>query len=165
MSPIDFAATSLLMVPLAWAVASDSSTFRIPNRIPLIVVGLFVAHALAAWPAIDLAGAVTVGATCLVAGFAVYAFSWFGAGDVKLFAALGLWAGPAYIADLVLITSMTGALMAFSVATPHLVRSGLSSIAGGLVAPCSTPLRDRRLPYGVAIAAGGVYLTTRLISG
>lgn len=165
MSPIDFAATSLLMVPLAWAVASDAGTFRIPNRIPMMVAGLFAAHALAAWPAIDLAGAFAVGAGCLAAGFAVYAFGWFGAGDAKLFAALGLWAGPALIADLILITSMAGAIMALLVMTHHMARSQLAMIAGAWVAPCSTPLRDRRLPYGIAIAAGGVYLATRLIGG
>ena len=165
MSPIDFAATCLLMVPLAWAVASDAGTFRIPNRIPLMVAGLFVAHALAAWPAIDLAGSIAVGAGCLTAGFVVYAFGWFGAGDAKLFAALGLWAGTTYFADLVLITSMVGALMALSVLGHHMIRLRLSVVAGAWFAPCSTPLRDRRLPYGIAIAAGGVYLVSRLIGG
>ena len=165
MSPIDFAATTLLMVPLAWTVASDAGTFRIPNRIPLMVAGLFAAHVLAAWPATDLIGAFTVGAACLAVGFAVYAFGWFGAGDAKLFAALGLWAGPAHIVDLVLITSMAGAVMALSVVAEHTVRSRLALVAGAWITPCSTPLRDRRLPYGIAIAAGGVFLVSQLIGG
>lgn len=165
MPSIDPTVACLLMFPLAWAVASDAGSFRIPNRIPLMVMGLFVAYVLAAWPVVDLTGALVVGAICLTAGFAVYAFGWFGAGDVKLFAALGLWAGPTHVADLVLVTSLTGALMALSVVGTHVVRSRLTFVTSGMVTPCSTPLTDRRLPYGIAIAAGGVFLVMQLIGG
>jgi prepilin peptidase CpaA len=65
-----------------------------------------------------------------------------GGGDVKLLASTSVWAGPALVFPLLMVTAL----------------------AGGLVAVGVLAARRRRspLPYGVAIAAGGLVVAQRL---
>ena len=70
---------------------------RIPNVIPLGLLGLFAGHALAgaSGPLGALWVHLAIGAVLLSLGFALYLSGRFGAGDGKLIAVAGLWAGPA----------------------------------------------------------------------
>ena len=73
----------------------DVRSRRIPNAIPIALLALFVVHvvlagagaAAGAW--IDLA----IGAALLGAGFVLYLGGGLGAGDGKLMAVAGVWAG------------------------------------------------------------------------
>jgi prepilin peptidase CpaA len=89
-------------------------------------------------------------------GVAAFAIGILGGGDVKLLAAVGLFAGPAGILDLLLVTALAGGLL------------GIASLAGAPIGPVSTEgeaaLR-RRLPYGPAIAVGGLWVASRLAVG
>ena len=93
----------------AASVVCDLRRRRIPNAIPLALLGLFAAFALtgAAGPAGALWVRLGTGAALLAAGFALYLGGRFGAGDAKLAAVAGLWTAPA---DLSLFLFGFGAL-------------------------------------------------------
>ncbi len=76
--------------------ATDLRSRRVPNAIPVLLLGLFAVCALAGAfrpPAVVWQHA-AIGAVLLVAGFALYSTGRFGGGDAKLIAVAGLWAGP-----------------------------------------------------------------------
>ncbi len=75
----------------------DLRSRRIPNVIPLALLGLFAVYAVAGsvGPPAVLWAHFAIGAVLLVAGFALHLSGGFGAGDGKLIAIAGLWIGPA----------------------------------------------------------------------
>jgi prepilin peptidase CpaA len=80
----------------------------------------------------------------LLVGFILFARSLFGGGDVKLMAAMALWTGFVALPRFVLITTLAGGILALAFL---ILRYARRSTGEGL---------DRRLPYGIAIAAGGL---------
>ena len=84
----------------AASVVCDLRSRRIPNAIPLALLGLFAVYAAAgaAGPPGVVWKHVAIGAVLLAAGFALYLCGGFGAGDGKLVAVAGMWIGPADLA-------------------------------------------------------------------
>ena len=85
-------ACGLFATGMVW----DLHSRRIPNAIPLALLGLFALYAVAAevgYPE-PLWKHLAIGAVLLAAGFAFYLSGRFGAGDGKLIAVAGLWIGP-----------------------------------------------------------------------
>lgn len=90
---------------IAWGVCglfgagmiTDLRSRRIPNAIPLALLGLFAGYAFmgGAGPVVSLWKNLAIGALLLGVGFVFYLGGRFGAGDAKLIAVAGLWAGPA----------------------------------------------------------------------
>jgi len=80
----------------AASVVCDLRSRRIPNTIPLALLGLFAVYA--ATGKTGLPGGVWIhlalGAVLLAVGFALYLTGRFGAGDSKLMAVAGMWIGP-----------------------------------------------------------------------
>lgn len=76
---------------------TDLRNRRIPNVIPLLLLGFFSVYAAAGGirPTGSPWSHLAVGAVLLATGIALYATGKFGGGDAKLMAAAGLWAGPA----------------------------------------------------------------------
>jgi len=146
---------ALLAALLIAAAASDLRRFLIPNAVALSIAALGLVFQLQTGgplgPAALIAGGV------LLIGFAVYALRLVGAGDVKLLAAVALWAGPAEIAPLLLHTALFGGALSILWLLSGPLRHGLV-VAGFDVA--SEP--PRRIPYGLAIAGGGLLLIARL---
>lgn len=136
---------------LLWAAVSDAISRRIPNRSVLAVVGLFVIWAVLARG--EGAGwAVAAATLALVVGYALYAFKVMGGGDAKLFAATALFAGFAYLPVLILVTALAGGAMA--------IVSLASRPRRALVIWTLRGKGDygRGIPYGVAIALGGIVM-------
>ena len=75
----------------------DLRSRRIPNAIPLALLGLFAVYAATgeAGPPGAIWVHVAIGAVLLAAGFALYLTGGFGGGDGKLIAVAGIWIGPA----------------------------------------------------------------------
>ncbi|MEO8559202.1 MAG: prepilin peptidase [Rhodospirillales bacterium] len=157
---------------LAWAALSDALSLRIPNRVPLSLLILYPCYL--ALSADAMIGPVAIGAALAIAaivfaiGFFCFARGWMGGGDVKLMTVGALWAGPALVPEFLIVTSLIGGIQAlFSVlrlrALLSLWFATTFAYAPALAAGSDTaPLRHRRLPYGVAIAAGGVFVAARL---
>ena len=81
----------------AASMVCDVRRRRIPNAIPLALLGLFAVYALTgtAGPLRTLWAHFAIGGVLLAAGIALYLGGRFGGGDAKLIAAAGVWVGPA----------------------------------------------------------------------
>lgn len=81
---------------VAASAVCDLRTRRIPNAIPLALLGLFAVYAMAggAGPLAAVLVHFGLGALLLAAGFVLYLTGGFGAGDAKLIAVAGMWSGP-----------------------------------------------------------------------
>lgn len=129
-----------------WAAASDVASRRIPNRLVALLALLALARI-----GLDVAGgagptraAADVGAGLAVFAFGALLFRWglFGGGDVKLLAAGALWLGAGATLPFLASAALAGGALAIGFVL------WLAVAGHGRVRPS--------LPYGVAIAAGGV---------
>lgn len=175
-------ALSVLAVLAAFLLAAgwcDMRRQRIPNT--LVFSGAFVAvllHTalpagegfLAALPGgLGFLGALAGLACGLLALLPLYLLRTMGAGDVKLLAMIGAFLGPVQIWGAMLATVLAGGVLALFVALRHgVLRRVLENLrlmlwvlmlrVGGMgaVLPEMSPDTAAKLPYGVAIACGGI---------
>ncbi len=139
---------AILAAILVFAAVVDMRTFTISNRLNLTVALLAPLYwwsaALSPWPgfAIQLgAGA----AVFLLLAIAFYA-GMMGGGDVKLAGALALWFSPAMTLKFLVLMSLAGGVLTLAVVCWHRLKR-----------------REGRpeIPYGVAIAFGGLAILTQ----
>lgn len=161
----------LLLVLLASAAWSDVRDRRVPNLVVAATVVLWLVQTPLSGMG-DAVAALGVGLGLLALGIVVWRLGWLGAGDAKLIAALGLWAGTSQALEFLLVTSVAGGALAFGqmlarrlLANPFLVfaRHWLMAWtpASHLFAAAPRPASSAQtvsLPYAVAIAAGGGWL-------
>lgn len=146
---------------LAWAAYGDVRRYLIPNKISLLILATYVGFSLSSaflpdfYPSVNWFGGFIVGGVMLAVGLVLFARGIMGGGDVKLLASASVWAGPAHIFDLLVITALVGGVLAVAV--------GLSRVRHAQTEPAdSGPVKEVALPYGVAIAVGGVVVATQL---
>ena len=140
---LQIACLALLVALLIGAGAQDLRTMHIANGFSLAIAGLFVVWAggeLAAGRLSLLTLGLAVGGAVMVfaLGAAAFAVGALGGGDVKLLAAVSLFAGPAGIVDFLAVTAIAGGLL------------GLAILAG---APIGQPGGGRAAARAVAHAA------------
>ena len=143
------AISTMLLVALAGMLLAacwcDLKARTIPNllnfAIALLAIPFWWSLGLALWPDVALQR----GVAALVFGlFAIaFAFGAMGGGDVKLVAAIALWLPPASVIALLFIMSVAGGALTLAM----LIRHKLARHGGKL-----------EIPYGVAIAFGGLWL-------
>lgn len=148
---VAIAQAGLLMVLIAlllWAAVGDIRHYIIPNRLNALIALLALPYwwvlAGGDWSAL---GTIALTQTIIAGiGFAVcaglFAIGAFGGGDVKMLAALLLWVPAEQIGLVLVIMSLSGGLLAFTWWAKH----RLIAKSEGAV----------ELPYGVAIALGGL---------
>jgi Flp pilus assembly protein protease CpaA len=109
-------------------------------------------------------------AVVFVIGLGLFARELIGGGDVKLLSALSLWAGPEQFVWFMLVTTLAGGALSLctlcyrrwsGLIEAHLATLGLATTSGGTSVSAEAPAagstaRATTLPYGVAIAAGGI---------
>ena len=133
---IGHAAFAAFAAALIAGAAADIARGRIPNGCPAVIAAAWAAAALAAGaPPADAAADLAAGLACLAAGFALFAMGALGAGDAKLLAAVALWAGRDDLGACLLAVALAG---------------------GALSLLCAAAGRAA-VPYGAAIAAGGLF--------
>ena len=136
------------------AAFTDIRTRRIPNALVVILACLgLVRLALDLWAGSALAAVgldLALAGLVFLAGTALFATGLMGGGDVKLMAAASIWFGTAGTAEFLISTVLAGGALACF----FLMRRGARRIAGGPSASSGDSL-----PYGVAIALGGVLVT------
>lgn len=156
-----------LLAPLAVIIAYyDVRYRRIPNAYVLATLcgGLAINTIFA-----GMGGALTSLGGCALAFFPLFilhVFGAMGAGDVKLFAAVGAVVGTQMVAPTLLIVVITGGLIAvYSMIRARTVRMTMQRVAMILVGllpgwqmPRFSVPSDRRhtIPYGVAIMIGSL---------
>ncbi|WP_454720344.1 MULTISPECIES: A24 family peptidase [Cupriavidus] len=175
MSAFDPLTSGYLLALAGLAVASDLRSHRIPNW--LVAAGLVAALVLQ----ITLHGAgqgAWAWLTGALAGFApylaLYMLGAVGAGDAKLMASIGAFAGPQAALEIAIASFAVGGLLALAVVLMRKrVRSTLAGIGTRLLwlplgLRASLAGRDKletaaRLPYAVAIAGGVVLVMTGVL--
>jgi prepilin peptidase CpaA len=152
-------AFALLLLLAAW---QDWRTMNIADGISLGIIAAFIVWAMTGvvagtFPLLDLALALVCAAGMFGVGVLAFAAGAMGGGDVKLAAAASLFAGPALMLDFVTVTAMVGGLL------------GLAILAGARIGPVASTggstVRARlrgNLPYGPAIAVGGLWVALTL---
>jgi prepilin peptidase CpaA len=130
-------AVAAYILPVLVAAISDTRTLRIPNAVVAFLAATYPLAALLLGHGGDIAAA-----ACL---FAVNAM---GGGDVKLLAAVALWAGPAGVEPLVLATALLGGVFALAVLVLRWVRG----------------LETAPIPYGVPIALAAFLLAPSIFA-
>jgi prepilin peptidase CpaA len=168
---------------LAAAAVEDVRRLIIPNRIPLGILILYPAYVLSATSPVDWMGAAVLAGGALGVGIILFAFRYAGGGDVKLFVAASLWAGPALFPNFLLVTSLVGAAFGIGMLAHRrffgMARASLAASLPGSREPTADsgngsdtatpsparPAPSRELPYGVAIAAGGIQIVVHLLVG
>ncbi|NIR45889.1 MAG: hypothetical protein GWM93_17080 [Gemmatimonadetes bacterium] len=144
------------------AALSDILRYRIPNRICLGLVLLYPAYALAADQPVAWLPGLAVALASLLAGFVLFLVNACGAGDAKLFAAVALWAGPTLILPFGLYTSLAGGVMVLFLWVRHRL-SQAPSMELALQAAAEPGFSKQPMPYGAAIAVGGLYVAFTLL--
>jgi prepilin peptidase CpaA len=156
------ACLALMAALLVGAGAQDLRTMQIANGFSLAIAGLFGVWAVTGLAGgqmslLELAMALGCGVGVFAVGAAAFAAGALGGGDVKLLAAVSLFAGPQRLLDLLIIIAIAGGVL------------GLATLAGAPIGrpamAVAGPLRARLrsgLPYGPAIAAGGLWVAASL---
>ena len=144
--------TQLLLVALAailmFAAAVDARTYTISNRLNLTVALMAPAYwlsiALSPWPGIAIQ--LATGGTVFVLMAGAFYAGMMGGGDVKLAAAFALWFSPLSIMKFLMLTALAGGVLTLAILVWHRVKQ-----------------RQGRpqIPYGVAIAFGGLAILTQ----
>ena len=183
---LPLAGLAVLLLLAAW---TDLRTRRIPNWLTGGVAALYPIHLIVGPALSGWLGAVGAAFAVLLVGLALFARGAIGGGDVKLIAGVTLWAGVDHLALFALVTSLAGGGLALlsisyqrwqalvdahlaalgwnpasvSVAPDGLGSSGSPEGDQGLGAHSSA--QDRHsLPYGIAIAAGGIAVIAQLLN-
>lgn len=139
----------------------DVREFRIPNECSLLLLALYPLHLWTSPQAIGIDMSVLVGAAVFAGAFLIHSLGRFGGGDVKLLTVLALWAGPVLVWDFIAVTALAGGIMAVIYTTRYRMLLAWAFDAVGGVRIRNTLLAEQ-LPYGLAIAAGGIAVLIRL---
>ncbi len=155
-------AVACLIGLLCWAAFSDFLKFIIPNQVCVAIAALYPLYIWAAVPDVDWAGGIACGTIVFALGFVFFALRLTGGGDVKLLSAVSIWAGPTLVLPFLAVTAFAGGVV--SLATLIRVLPGRLRPAGRIgFSMRETPAMRERVPYGVAIAVGGVYVAVQLM--
>ena len=141
-----------------WAGLSDIRDFIIPNRIVGAILLLYPVHVSASLVHVNWGANVFAGLVVFFAGALLFRLQFVGGGDVKLLAAVSLWAGTELAMPMILVTVIAGgALGTFALATNIWVNRGTGVLS-------LESLRKERLPYGAAIGFGGLFTIFQLLA-
>jgi len=141
----------LLTGLLTWAAISDIRSRKILNQTVLAVIVLFGVWAVVGNMGSIGSGLKAAGVSLLIC-YVLYATSVFGAGDAKLFAAVALFSGLSYLPVLAYATVMSGGAIAI---VSLLTRPRRALVMLGMRGKGDF---GRGIPYGVAIAFGGIFV-------
>jgi prepilin peptidase CpaA len=157
-------AFAVLLLVAAW---QDLRTLHIADALSIAIVVAFLM-----WAASGLAlgtsslSRVALAMACAVGVFAVgaaaFALGGLGGGDVKLLAASSLFAGPSLMLDFVMVTALAGGLLSLAILAGAPIGPATETANGA--GTVRARLRSG-LPYGPAIAAGGLWVAAALALG
>ena len=140
---------ALLAAALVAAAVEDVVRLRISNITVLAVIGIAVVAMAVQGPSLDVWQNFAVFGGILVVGTFLFSAGIMGGGDIKLFAAVGLWADLRHAPMLIASVLIAGGLLALFVLVPRLVRRP----SGGGASTASS----KGVPYAVAIAIGALF--------
>ena len=158
---------------LLWAALTDIQSLTIPNKISGAVAALWVSHGavllLSGVPVGTVLSGPGAGLLALIGGAVLFQLRLVGGGDVKLLAASAMWAGPSRLLPLIMTVLLAGGVLALVMLAARsgqvffgkVVTSGPVGPSGSGDHPFKT-MMGTKIPFGVAIAAGGLMVAFRL---
>ena len=153
MAPVVIAIEAAYVAILALAAFSDARRFLIPNIYPLCLLLLGVVAYFVGFPFYaPIWSHLLHFAAALGVGMILFHFGWFGGGDVKLYSAVALWFGISDGLSLLLVTSLCGVVIVTLSVLFRLLRTAFGSGDQD-----KGSFMKRRIAYGIAIAAGGIF--------
>jgi prepilin peptidase CpaA len=156
--PIAFA---LKIVLLLYVATIDIATRLIRNEICLALALLGIAGQFTI--PMQFAQSLIVAAILFLLLFLVYTREWIGGGDVKLLVALAIGLPLTGVVQLLTVTALAGGVLALVhvmmrlLPYPRLAPAGSSLVRRVYAIERWRHLRRAPLPYGVAIACGGIW--------
>jgi prepilin peptidase CpaA len=164
---------------LAWAAVSDFRRYIIPNQVSLGALALYPVYVLSSPEPVNWQWALVMAGVFFAVGFVMYMLRTMGAGDAKLLPVVMLWVGAKDFATFMIVLVAGSLVLAFVIG----VRTALAQMrtsereAGGAAVAISGLARFARLlgelrhvpflkiqvPYGVAIAAGGIVVAVNAV--
>jgi len=139
----------ILLALLLSAAVVDLRARLIPNRYPAAILLLFLPVAVLE-PIPDWPWHLVVFAGSFVVCVGMFAAGLLGGGDAKLLPATALWAGPEALPAFLIVTAGVGGAIALAMLAARYLRA-LPETGEGTQNPPT-------VPYGVAIAAGGLVI-------
>ena len=126
------------------AAICDIRSYIIPNSLSIALILLFILRVVfIATPLLAIGVDILTAGVIFLLGLFLFSRSMFGGGDVKLLAALTLCVGLLGAPRLLLVMSLVGGLLALLILAIRRLHWAQQAHL------------DRRIPYGVAIAAAG----------
>jgi prepilin peptidase CpaA len=141
---------------MIWAAIGDVRSFRITNKLNLLIAGSFLVLAVPmglAWPAIF--DHLKVGFIACAIAMAMFYIGIFGGGDAKMTGAIALWLGGSPMMPFIFYTALVGGLLAVTL----IIGRKLANRFGLPKSPkwARRILRKRSaVPYGVALGIGAL---------
>jgi Flp pilus assembly protein protease CpaA len=156
------AITSVLEILLLLYVATiDVATRLISNQICLGLAFLGIASQMA--NPTQVAESLIAAAILFLLLFVIFTRGWMGGGDVKLLVAVAIGLPVTGIIQLLTVTALAGGILAVvhlmmrNLPNPRLAPAGSSLVRRVYAVERWRHLRHAPLPYGVAIACGGMW--------
>jgi prepilin peptidase CpaA len=150
-------ALTLFAVVMAIAAFEDFRRLIIPNLLPILLCATWPVYFAAAPSLSGALAAVGCALAVFLVGAVLFARGYLGGGDVKLLSAAALWAGPAGVPTLLLLTAVLGGALALFLLMPLGGQIALSArlMLGQPALPAARGLA-MPVPYGVAIAGAAL---------
>ncbi len=144
---------ALFVLPLLAACYTDLTRYRIPNALCAVMalsfpVALWLAPAPVPWFLHVLTALAVLGA-----GMVLFIPGLMGGGDIKLMAACALWMGPTVTVAALVLTALVGGVLS-------LILLGCRALPASGAWPVLR--KGAPVPYGLAIALGGIMVVSRL---
>lgn len=145
MTTIHYGLLIALAIALLYAAFTDIRSRTISNKLNLAIAAgapvFWWASGLSLWPDVAAQFGVALVAFVLLAG--LFAMKMMGGGDVKLLTVLALWIEPYTFLQLLMVMALAGGLLTIGMGAMHVMRRRKERLA---------------IPYGVAIAFGGLWV-------
>jgi prepilin peptidase CpaA len=152
-----FALAAAFPILVAAAAFSDLLTMTIPNRISILLAGLFVAFAfVSGMPGHEILWHFALGALVLVVGFSFFSFGWIGGGDAKLAAAIALWLGFDSLLEYFLLAAIGGGVLTVALLAVRSVPLPAFALGWDWLTRLHHPKTG--IPYGIALAGAALFI-------
>ena len=151
---------------ISYALVSDFNNLIIPNWCSIALFSGFLLYSLLFLTMRDFAWHLLASVIAFALGIGFYAFKWFGAGDVKLLAAVMLWGGPANALVFVIWMALFGWILAFGLIG---LKFYLNTTPGAfsnsiLLRRPMKWLEEGVCPYGIAIGIAAMIIAPAIFT-
>jgi len=141
---------------MAFGAATDLLTMTIPNRLSIgLCAAFFLLAPVAGFGWHDILSHMGAGAAMLLAGILLFSLGWLGGGDAKILAAAALWLGFDHLVMFLAYTAAFGGALAMGILAYRSLPASALPLPGWAE---RLHTKGEGMPYGIAIAAGALFV-------